>query len=195
MTWRRGRWRTKSRARRWPTGSPTAIVLVFTFGCQFGGPRTAEAPSVEVIEQVKLRFCPASEKPSAGWIEQKDERGQRIYVGPPSDLTEADVLSAVAMHGLSQSMLRLLLTNVGSARLAELTRDNVGRRMAILIDDRLVSSPRVLQEIDSSEAVISGDFGRNEADEIALALTRNAQASQAARRAAQQKSAAENRSR
>jgi hypothetical protein len=58
----------------------------------------------------------------------------------------------------------------GTARLAELTRQNVGRRLAIVLDDVIQSAPKVLDPITTGRAVITGDFTKEEVDRMVSIL-------------------------
>jgi SecD/SecF fusion protein len=58
----------------------------------------------------------------------------------------------------------------GSKIWARLTRDNVGRAIAIVLDNYVYSAPRVNQEITGGRSQITGDFSINEADDLANIL-------------------------
>ena len=58
----------------------------------------------------------------------------------------------------------------GSKIWARLTRDNVGRCIAIVLDNYVYSAPRVNQEITGGRSQITGDFSINEADDLANIL-------------------------
>lgn len=53
---------------------------------------------------------------------------------------------------------------------ARLTRDNVGRCIAIVLDNAVYSAPRVNQEITGGNSQITGDFTKEEADDLANVL-------------------------
>ena len=54
-------------------------------------------------------------------------------------------------------------TDDGAKRLAEVTRQNIGKRLAIVIDGRLYSVPQINSEITGGAAEITGNFTREEA--------------------------------
>ncbi len=58
----------------------------------------------------------------------------------------------------------------GSKTWARLTADNVGRAIAIVLDNNVYSFPRVNQEIKGGRSSISGDFTINEAKDLANVL-------------------------
>lgn len=58
----------------------------------------------------------------------------------------------------------------GSRKFAQITRNNVGRLFAIVLDGKIVTAPRINGVIDQGSGVISGDFTTQEAAEVALLL-------------------------
>lgn len=62
------------------------------------------------------------------------------------------------------------LTPRGSTAFARMTRDNIGRRLAIVVDGKLYSAPMIMGEIPGGRGMISGSFSVKEAMELATAL-------------------------
>src|SRR4030042_4782675 len=58
----------------------------------------------------------------------------------------------------------------GTTAWARITRDNVGRCIAIVMDDYVYSSPRVNEEIPTGSSSISGNFDTKEATDLANLL-------------------------
>jgi len=58
----------------------------------------------------------------------------------------------------------------GAKKFAKITGDNVGRRLAIILDGKVYSAPRINEEIPSGEARITGRFNIKEAKDLALVL-------------------------
>jgi SecD/SecF fusion protein len=58
----------------------------------------------------------------------------------------------------------------GTTAWARITRDNVGRCIAIVMDDYVYSSPRVNEEIPTGSSSISGNFSTQEATDLANLL-------------------------
>lgn len=59
---------------------------------------------------------------------------------------------------------------IGKDEFAEITRNNVGRLLAIVLDGKVQSAPRINEEIPGGEAQISGSYTPEEATELALVL-------------------------
>jgi preprotein translocase subunit SecD len=62
------------------------------------------------------------------------------------------------------------LTDEGGEQFAELTRDLVGKGLAIVLDRRVESAPNVNEEIPGGSGNISGNFTEPEAKDLALVL-------------------------
>jgi len=58
----------------------------------------------------------------------------------------------------------------GAKKFAEITAANVGRRLAIVLDGKVQSAPRIKEAIPSGEAVISGRFGVEQAQDLSIVL-------------------------
>jgi preprotein translocase subunit SecD len=58
----------------------------------------------------------------------------------------------------------------GGARFGELTSENVGNRLAIVLDDVVVSAPRIQTAIVGGSGIITGRFTVQEVDDLALVL-------------------------
>ena len=65
-------------------------------------------------------------------------------------------------------------TPEGASKFAEITKRNVGKPVAIFLDDQLVSAPTVQQEIIGGNAVITGQFTTEEAKNLSIQLNAGA---------------------
>ena len=64
----------------------------------------------------------------------------------------------------------LSFDSIGSDKFAKITRRNVGRNMAIVLDDKVQSAPVIREAITGGEASISGQFTVEEADTLKIVL-------------------------
>ena len=62
------------------------------------------------------------------------------------------------------------LTAAGAAAFARLTRDGIGKRIAIVLDGKILSAPVIRSEIPGGRGMITGHFTVAEASRIALLL-------------------------
>lgn len=58
----------------------------------------------------------------------------------------------------------------GAKKFAQITTENVGRHLAILLDEKVQSYPRIREPIPSGEGVISGDFTEEDAQDLVRIL-------------------------
>ena len=73
-------------------------------------------------------------------------------------------------QGFGQPYISITLNNEGTTEFANLTRSNVGRRLAILLDGEVLSAPNIREAILGGSAQITGQFTLDEASLLALAL-------------------------
>lgn len=73
-----------------------------------------------------------------------------------------------------QPQVALSFSDEGSKLFAEVTKRNVGKPVAIVIDNSLISAPIVQQEIVDGNAVITGSFTTDEAKKLAIAINSGA---------------------
>ena len=73
-----------------------------------------------------------------------------------------------------QNIISFQLTPEGSSLFGDLTKKNTGRRMAIIIDDKIRSAPNINEPILGGSAQISGDFSPQEAKDLALIIKEGA---------------------
>lgn len=59
-------------------------------------------------------------------------------------------------------------------KFAQLTKDNIGTNLAILLDGKVVSNPRIKGEIPTGDGVITGNFTREESQALATVLNTGA---------------------
>ena len=66
--------------------------------------------------------------------------------------------------------IAITFTERGAKRFAEVTRDHIGQRLAIVINGEVYSAPKIMAEIAGGKGVISGSFTEQEATELAAKL-------------------------
>ena len=62
------------------------------------------------------------------------------------------------------------LDRIGAKKFAKSTTDNVGKRIAIILDGKVISAPNVREPITGGNGSISGNFSFQEATDLALLL-------------------------
>ncbi|MDO8570454.1 MAG: protein translocase subunit SecD [Candidatus Daviesbacteria bacterium] len=90
-----------------------------------------------------------------------------------ADLTKAGVTFSSSGKS-SGPQVSIEFTSEGGTKFAEITKRNVGKPIAIFLDDVLVSAPNVQQEIIGGSAVITGQFTSQEAKDLSIQLNAGA---------------------
>ncbi|HUB86642.1 MAG TPA: protein translocase subunit SecD [Verrucomicrobiae bacterium] len=62
------------------------------------------------------------------------------------------------------------LTSVGAAKFAQVTSENIGRRMAIVLDGELQTAPTIKSAIEGGSGQITGDYTPKEAQDLVAVL-------------------------
>jgi preprotein translocase subunit SecD len=94
----------------------------------------------------------------------------------PTELTGADLRRADVSFDTTtgKPVVVLEFTEEGSQKFAQLTEVNIGKPLAIMLDENLVSAPVVQDRIIGGTAQITGDFSLDEAKNLAIQLNAGA---------------------
>jgi len=95
-----------------------------------------------------------------------------------TDLTGKNLTNAQGDYsggqGLSEPAVFLKFDSEGAKLFADITKRNVGKRVAIFLDGEIISAPTVQSEIDSGDAIINGNFTIDSAKQLAASLREGA---------------------
>jgi SecD-like export protein len=130
-----------------------------------------EWPRVIAVAAVRLEVRLAEEGPGLE-LEPATVRasGERIYLHRQAVIVNGDIAAAETVQEADATFgVVVRLTREGAAKLLQTTRQNVGRRLAIVLDGDVVVVLTVRSPISSS-AVISGGYTKAEADRIATGI-------------------------
>lgn len=97
-------------------------------------------------------------------LEFKDEEGNTVLTG--TDLKDAHEQTDQA----NQNLVSLQFSEEGGRKFGTLTTNNVGRRISILLDGEVLTSPVVNEPILGGSAVITGSRTLEEAHHLAILL-------------------------
>ncbi|MBB5334992.1 protein translocase subunit SecD [Pectinatus brassicae] len=97
-------------------------------------------------------------------LEFRDEDGKTVLNG--SDLKDAR--EETDQQG--QNLVSLEFSPDGAKKFADLTEENVGRTISILLDGKVLTAPRVNEPITGGKAVITGNRSLEDAHNLALLL-------------------------
>jgi len=88
------------------------------------------------------------------------------------NLTKSDATFQGGTKGMVQSepVVTITFDNVGKEKFQELTKNNLNKKIAIVLDNKIVSAPTVQSEISDGSAVITGSKDIKEAQDLAKRL-------------------------
>lgn len=118
-----------------------------------------EAIAGTVPEGYELKYTQEENEPIL--LEKK-----AVLVG--DSLTDASV--RFDQSQFSEPIVALKFNPAGAKKFSEITAANVGKRLAIVLDGKVQSAPRIKEAIPSGEAVITGRFDVQTAQDLALVL-------------------------
>ncbi len=89
-----------------------------------------------------------------------------------TNLTGKDLQSATSTfdNSTGEPEVQLVFNSAGTQKFADITKKNIGKVVAIVLDNAVVEAPRVNQAILGGDAVISGGFTANQANQLAIEL-------------------------
>lgn len=119
------------------------------------------------------------ELPASAAAEASKSGVPEILLATPTGLTGADLKKAQVTFGSSRGgksgpQVAIEFTDAGAKKFAEITKRNIGKPLAIFLDNQPVSAPIVEQEILGGSAVISGNFTTEVAKELSIQLNAGA---------------------
>jgi preprotein translocase subunit SecD len=92
-----------------------------------------------------------------------------------TDLTGADLKKAAVQFDQSGNPeITLKFNSDGAKKFAKITKENIGKPVAIYLDETPISIPTVQSEIRNGDAVITGQFSITEAKKLAIQLNAGA---------------------
>jgi preprotein translocase subunit SecD len=85
-----------------------------------------------------------------------------------AELTRAEV--SADPNSMGNWQVAIEFTSTGTRIFGEVTEQNVGRRLAIILDSTVYSAPRINERIPGGRAVITGQFTVDDARDLAIVL-------------------------
>jgi SecD/SecF fusion protein len=103
-------------------------------------------------------------------VEERNGKPEKLLVKRRPELGGGDVTSARPVYETRGYEVSLTLTSTGAELFRQVTRDNVNHRLAIVLDNAVISAPNIQTEIPNGQAVISGNFTSDSAQSLSSAL-------------------------
>jgi preprotein translocase subunit SecD len=124
----------------------------------------------ETIRLSKVSDEPSAETESLHLTNAQSD--QVLFVQRAAEISD-DQISSVEIVEQDGIVLRVHLTEEGDRRFGNLTRDQTGRRIAIVVRGVLVFAPMIMDFIPSGPFEISGKLSKAEAEEIKAVFDKN----------------------
>ena len=140
-----------------------------------------ELPGIKDPERIKellgktaqLHFrLVSNESNEFGYDKLKSEEGEELFVSKRIIFSGENLIDAQPRldNQSNQPMVSFTLDRLGAQRFGKSTTSNVGKRIAIVLDDKLISAPQIREPITGGSGVISGNFTFQEVTDLALLL-------------------------
>ena len=119
----------------------------------------------------EIEFRLAEQTPGEDFVEyQFKNYNKNFYLHKEVLFSNDDVLDTRVIKFNDEFAVEIKFTESGKIRWSEITGNNIGKNMAILVDDKLVTCPIIQTKIDKGLAIINGGFSELEAEEIVYSL-------------------------
>ena len=139
-----------------------------------------ELPGLKDPERIKdllgktaqLNFRLVSENNEFGVEELISENGEKLNVSKRIIMSGENLVDAQPNinNQNNEPTVSFTLDRLGAQKFGRATNDNVGKRLAIILDGVIVSAPSINEPITSGNGMISGNFSFQEATDLALLL-------------------------
>lgn len=141
---------------------------------QVPGLQDPQELETQLGKTAKLEFRMLADSPSGDvdLLPSKDEGGARVPVerrimADGADLTDAQ---PAFDQQTQEPMVSFKFNLKGAQRFGQATSENVGRRMAIVLDNEVVSAPRINTPITGGSGQITGNFTVKQANDLSVLL-------------------------
>ena len=139
-----------------------------------------ELPGLKDPERIKallgktaqLNFRLVSENSEFGTDKLISENGEKLNVSKRIIMSGENLIDAQPNinNQNNEPTVSFTLDRLGAQKFGRATTDNVGKRLAIVLDGEIVSAPSINEPITSGSGMISGNFSFQEATDLALLL-------------------------
>ena len=139
-----------------------------------------ELPGLKDPERIKkllgktaqLNFRLVSDNSEFGFDELISDNGEPLKISKRIVMSGENLIDAQPsiQNQQNEPTVSFTLDRLGAQKFGRATTDNVGKRLAIILDGKIVSAPNINEAITSGKGIISGDFTFQEATDLALLL-------------------------
>lgn len=136
------------------------FLLLLFVGCR------EEKQQVDKIVNVEFRL--AEIYSADGLVEYAFRDGvEKFYLHKEILSDNSDIADVSVEEMNDEFVISINFTEEGKYKWSKITDENIGKNVAILIDQKLVTAPNIRARIDQGKAIINGGFTKEEAEIIA----------------------------
>jgi SecD/SecF fusion protein len=155
-------------------------VLSVVSGCLVTLAAVAADSSASRVFQMRLvADKPSSETEQMTLVEKRHarEHTEVLSIQKTALLDQTDLKSATVSTNTPTGapVIEIAFTDKGAKRFAKVTRQNIGKRLAIIIDGQVYWAPTLQTEITAGRGQISGSFSEQEARDLAAKISKTLQ--------------------
>ena len=139
-----------------------------------------ELPGLKDPERIKtllgktaqLNFRLVTDNNEFGTEQLISENGEKLNVSKRIIMSGENLVDAQPniQNQNNEPTVSFILDRLGAQKFGRATTDNVGKRLAIVLDGEIVSAPNINEPITAGNGMISGNFSFQEATDLALLL-------------------------
>ena len=139
-----------------------------------------ELPGLKDPERIKkllgktaqLNFRLVNDNSEFGTDELISETGEKLKISKRIVMSGDNLVDAQPsiQNQQNEPTVSFTLDRLGAQKFGRVTTDNVGKRLAIVLDGKVISAPNINEPITSGSGVISGNFSFQEATDLSLLL-------------------------
>ncbi len=120
----------------------------------------------------KLNFRLVSDNSEFGVDSLISETGETLEISKRIVMSGDNLIDAQPsiQNQRNEPTVSFTLDRIGAQKFGRATTDNVGKRLAIVLDGKIISAPNINEPITSGSGMISGNFSFQEATDLALLL-------------------------
>ena len=120
----------------------------------------------------KLNFRLVNDSSDFGTDELISETGENLKVSKRIVMSGENLIDAQPsiQNQNNEPTVSFTLDRLGAQKFGRTTTDNVGKRLAIVLDGKIISAPSINEPITSGKGIISGNFTFQDATDLSLLL-------------------------
>lgn len=104
-------------------------------------------------------------------MESADDQGpSQVVVRKRVEVSGENLINAQPTYQQNQPVVSFTFDSVGARKFGNVTREHTNELLAIVLDDKVISSPRINEPILGGNGIISGSFTVQTANELSILL-------------------------